>query len=428
MSPREVPRTEAVGTLPDTLLLCHLVAIASVGLPPRRAVETVWELARGVARSGRRVALVDLHLETPALHPPGHGRRKGIADAFLTDAPLTDVTRELEPPGLFFVEAGSAPADPIRVWAHPRWQRLARGFERENALLLLYLPTEALQHVGARPDRLVILAPDDYEADRTTALALAAGVDDGPEVIVIVDLDADAEAPPAPAVPARPPEAPWPQAVPRRRARRPGPALAVAGVGIASAAVLALLVLQSGSRPPPSALATSGAVAAIPPHAGDADSLYYAVQVAAFKSQDAAFARAADFEAGAWTATVAPVRLGRADVWYRLLVGALSTAAAAESVLTALWESGLVDRPSGTILRTPHALTVGTYGDTAAARRTRLGLRDRGVAAYIAEGADGSAQLLVGAFETPAQARPADSILEAAGLSAVLVPRAGITR
>ncbi len=428
MTPRELPRPDAVAALPNAFLLSHLVVIVNAGLPVGRAAQTVWSIAGAVAGTGRRIALVDLHFDEPALHAPRTPHAgPGIVDVFQSGESLQAVTLALDPPGLFFVPAGVGPGDPTRIWGHTRWPRLARGFESEGALLLLYVPADGLAHMSARPDRLVILTTDDYEADRTMALALAAGLDDGPEVIVVMDAEATVQPMPVPPFPhphVRPPVTPTrPASPPRRRRRRRWAGMGGAiGIGLA----IGLVVLVRSMTPAPDTPAAEATPVAAPRVAGD--SLFYAVQVAAFKSPEAALAQATEYEAAGWLATVTPVRLGQLETWYRLLIGAASTSAGADSALTALWERGLVEHPNGTILRTPHALRVGTYPDRVTARDALAGLRARGVAAYIAGGADGRARLLVGAFEAPEQARLADSILGAAGLTPTLVARAGITR
>lgn len=432
MTPREVPRIHAVGALPDALLLSHLAVVVNAGVPPDHAAATVWDVARAVAGSGRRIALVDLHVAAAGLEPPIPSAAPGISEAFSEDRPLQDVTHELDP-GLFYVGPGAGPADRAWIWAHQRWGRLARGFESEGALLLLYLPSDGLAHLSVKPDRLVLLTSDDYAADRASALALAAGLDDGPDVIVIMHRPGEGRAPaPFPAIPTQRPSDRR-MAAPRHPVARRPPAsrrrtvLAAAGLGAVS--VAAVLLLRSDRAA--TAAADANAVRAPDLVAGvrpPDDSLFYAVQVAAFKSGEAALAQAASYDDAAGTVTVAPVRLGQLDTWHRLLVGAFATPAAAESALAALWEAGSVERPNGTILRTPHALAVGSYPDTGAARAVATGLRARGVAAYIAWGANGTARLLVGAFETSEQARLADSMLGAAGLTATLVPRAGTTR
>jgi cell division septation protein DedD len=231
---------------------------------------------------------------------------------------------------------------------------------------------------------------------------------------------------------------------PRRRLVVPSPALwAVAVVGAA-----ALLGVWLAGRPqPPSAPSTppaglpepaaasapdsaarSARSAGVVEGAERADSLFYSVQVAAFNQADQAlsYARGVPHEAG--PATVSAVRLGRQGLWYRVIVGAFPTAAGADSLLRTLWDRGVVERPNGTILRTPHAYLIERQGSAEAAADRVEGLRRRGVAAYIVSAPDGSAQVLAGAFEGPDQAGAADSLLRLQGLTGTLVQRMGIRR
>src|SRR3990172_689595 len=126
--------------------------------------------------------------------------------------------------------------------------------------------------------------------------------------------------------------------------------------------------------------------------------------------------------------TVSPVRLGHQGLWFRVIIGAFPTPGDADSLLRALWRRGAVERPNGTILRTPHAFLVGREAAPEAAREIAEGLRRRGVAAYIVPAPGGSAQVLVGAFEAPDQARAADSLLRLTGLTATLAYRMGTRR
>jgi hypothetical protein len=111
-----------------------------------------------------------------------------------------------------------------------------------------------------------------------------------------------------------------------------------------------------------------------------------------------------------------------------VVVGAVATAGDADSLLRAWWRRGAVERPNGTILRTPHALLVEHNASPEAARETAEGLRRQGVAAYIVPAPDGSALVFVGAFETPDQASAADSLLGLTGLQATLAYRMGTRR
>jgi hypothetical protein len=112
-------------------------------------------------------------------------------------------------------------------------------------------------------------------------------------------------------------------------------------------------------------------------------------------------------------------------LWYRVLAGALPTARAADSLLQALWRSQRVDRPQGTILRTPEAYRLGRRLPPADAEADARGLRGRGIPAYIVGAPDGTARVYVGAFDLPEQAHAVDSLLSAAGVTGTLVQRMG---
>jgi cell division septation protein DedD len=426
MTQRELPRAELPTTAPDLLAEASIVALVVLQGGEQPSGGMAWELAAAVARSGRRVALVDLCLEDPVLddHAAGGGS-EGVVDAFLYGASLQHVAVEQDVPGMHVIPVGTQPTDPDEVWSHQRWRRLARGFGAEGALLMLLVPARALERLAVQPDRVVALAPaGKLSAARRLVLPVewsAAPVD------VVVDTP-----PPRVTAPPRPrPAAARPVAT--RRVRPPHRrrwAVAAAGAVLLGAVGLALVLPQRGngsvSAGPDSAPATAGAAALpAPVEQPGADSLYYAVQVAAFQTMDAALEGAREYQDAGWTATVSPVRLGRQGTWYRLIVAAVSTPDAAERALASLWSRGLVERPNGTILRTPHAINLDSYPDTFAARQ---GLRERGAAAYIVEASDGTARLFVGAFETPEQARLADSILAAVDLQGTIVPRTGTTR
>jgi cell division septation protein DedD len=426
MTQRELPRAELPTTAPDLLAEANIVALVVLKGGERPSEEMAWELAAAVARAGRRVALVDLCLEDPLLDGrTAGGGSEGVVDAFLYGASLQHVAVEQDVPGLHVIPVGTQPTDPDEVWSHQRWRRLARGFGAEGALLLLLVPAHALERLAVEPARVVVLAPvGKVSGARRIVLPVewsAAPVD------VVVDTP-----PPRVTAPPRPrPQAARPVATRRvRPPRRRRWAVAAAGAVLLGAVGLAVVLPQRGSGSVSAGsdsllAATSTAALPSPVEQPGGDSLYYAVQVAAFQSMDAALEGAREYQDAGWTATVSPVRLGRQGTWFRLIVAAVPTPDAAQRALASLWSRGLVERPNGTILRTPHAISLDSYPDTFAARQ---GLRERGAAAYIVEASDGTARLFVGAFETPEQARLADSILAAVDLQGTIVPRTGTTR
>lgn len=401
------------------------------------AVDIAWAAARAVARSGRRVGLVDLSLERPALQArAGDVGDEGIVDAFVFGASLGHVAREQEP-DLYFIPVGTAPTKPEEIWANPRWQRLARGFRQEGALLLLFVPPHALPRLGAELEGVVVLAPVGYLPDSPTFPGIGERLKRGTPLLAVVCNQ------PAPPRPTPPPQPRASLSVPRPRPRLAVRPPVLWAVGVVGAATLLGVWLAGRGEPraepsavgspassAPAAPASSGAGAgagAAEETAGG-DSLFYSVQVAAFNQADQAMAYARKVPEAARPATVSAVRLGRQGLWYRVIVGAFATADGADSLLRALWREGAVERPNGTILRTPHAYLIERQGGAEAAAERVEALRRRGVAAYIVSAPGGSVQVLAGAFEAPDQAAAADSLLRLEGLRARLVQRMGIRR
>lgn len=421
MTGRRVPRADLPQSIPTLFGDATVVAV----LAPHVTTDlgALWDIARAAARA-RPVMVVDLCFEHPRIGAPG---REGIADAFLFGVPLESVVHEAGP-DVYAIGAGTPPDEPKDVWAHHRWTRLARGFRHEGALLIVVTPVEALGPLPVPPDRVVVLTTED----------IATAVDAGVELERVIAVDRD-RLPMVETRPRRPPR-PAPRRVRpslmrrmsrpavrlgrvlRERERRGGPvviaATATLAVGLAAAAVL---FWPAAGEPASSA---ASALSATPV---DGDSLFYSVQVAAYQSATQAEDHARAYAAGGFTPIVTPVRLGRQGVWYRLLVGTLPTPAAAQRELTAAWRRGLLERPNGTILRTPHTLRLNRYRDVARASAAAGALREDGLAGYIVAAPRG-AQLLFGAFESPEQATLADSILTALGRPGTLVNRVGIAQ
>ncbi len=435
MTPREVTPTHFPNLAVTFFADRSIIAFTPATNDERWAVDITWAAARAVARSGRRVGLVDLSLERPALHQrAADAGDEGIVDAFVFGASLGHVAREQEP-DLYFIPVGTAPTQPDEIWGSDRWQRLARGFRQEGALLLLFVPPAALPRLTVELDGLVVLSPVGYAPDSPTFPGIGERLRRGTQLVAIVCTERTAPRP----TPPPPPRGSL--GVPRPRQRLVVRPAVLWGVAVVGAGTLLGLWLagRSGERPPAASAspATGGrdsaptvpagpVVASAPSSAGD--SLFYSVQIAAFNQPDQAMSYASDVPGAANPVTVSAVRLGRQGLWYRVMVGAFPTAAGADSLLRALWDRGVVERPNGTILRTPHAYLVGREGNVEAAADRAEGLRRRGVAAYIVSAPDGSAQVLAGAFEAPDQARAADSLLRLAGLRATLVHRMGTRR
>jgi len=457
-----------------------IVAIVPVTTSMDWAADCTWKIARAAAGEGRRVALADLSIENPALDggaesPPS----EGIVDAFLYGASLGHVAQAQRATGLHYIGAGGPAADPFEVWSHPRWSRLAEGFAQERALLLAFIPPMAIAQFAISPDGIVVLSTGE-DAGAHDFSGLRRWLDRGIPVMARVSPQpAQPRAPtPVPTVqppvevgstePAQPPAEPKQQPVIAARGS-PQPILK-SGVMpsadgreagsrvkrhhlVLAAAVGAILVVTAWLGPqlvrqpsPPSAPPERvAAVPAVPPGGEPgtvpvspadeptrdpapplSDSLYYGAQVAAFSKADRAISFSDAMAARGLEPAVSPVSVG-GGLWYRVILGAFPRAAAADSMRKALWSQNLLEQGQGTVLRTPHALDVGTHSDLEAAEASARALRERLIPAYVFSAPDGH-HVLIGAFERTDQATAADSLLAAAGITATLILKWGIRR
>lgn len=435
-------RVLAIGDLPNavpTLVADHAVVVLAAEGDLPLAAHLAWAVARAAA-AGRRVALVDLSLDDHALDAPAaNPSAEGVVDVFEHAASLSHVAREQAVPGLFYIGAGTPVTNARAIYSSARWQRLARGFAQEGALLLLFAPPEAYRALSFAPDAVMVVG-------RGGGDGVGPARPDWTDVPVLGCVTARPSTvgvpPAAPATSAAPlagrrVSGPTPMFTPHRTpARRRGMTpLVWVGAGVALLAVAGYFFLRPSHTersliPPPVGFEDSASAAAPPtraftPPPAAGDTLYYSVQVAAFNALPAAMQYADHLAARAGLVTVTPVSLGQQGVWYRVVVGALASPDAADSARRALWRDGLVDRPQGTILRTPNAYLLNTYPSRAAAEDAARGVRDQGLPAYIVAEANGAFRLMLGAFEAPEQATAADSLLRALGSRPTLVTRIG---
>ncbi len=541
MTPREI-RIPDLPRIARSLFTSHcIVAITPAAGDYEWAADAAWKMARAATTTGRRTALVDLNLENPILHnQAAKPLDTGIVDAFVFGASLQHVASHEENPNFHFIGVGSAPADPIEVWSSARWLRLAKGFEKEEAILLLYIPPAALEHLPFTPDLLIAASPRGFGPDGPKSHDVRAIVERGVPFVVLREGPEHAPVPQDQAVgiSGGPPEpassSPRRGASPLRRILLP-----VIGVLVTVMVTASILLLsrgegyQSESRrtSPPDALDTSpesrtpvappledsiapspeggraGPVsqdalsrvdstatdsaavmeADVPPHAAsdsvqldetetplqdsltphhetpmvadsstlteagepavqdvaespgpqdapttpeNPDSLFYSVQVAAWPSLSQAVDHIGRFFRAGLPATIAAVPRDTERVWYRVLVGAVSDASAADSLRRRLRNAGLVGRTRVILAKTPYAFLLATHQDMDSARAATTGLRESGIPAYIVSMPNGSARVLVGAFDSPNQAELVDSVLPLGGrdLSRILVSRVGIAR
>ncbi len=176
------------------------------------------------------------------------------------------------------------------------------------------------------------------------------------------------------------------------------------------------LLARSAERPKePTTAAPAPAPVTVAPVVAHVDSLPWTVQLAGYGTVDKATAQAVHVGSDSVPVFVTPIASGRrGTVWYRVLVGAYPTRAAAAAARDRMWALGLAARGEGDLLRAPWSLAL----DGAASRDS---LRRLGLPAVPWS----AARVLVGAFETPDQAGPAQAQLERAGIKAALVTRTG---
>ena len=407
MNLRPLPRSRLEGLIPALIQPHALVALVSSTDDERWAAATAWTVARSAAAAGRRVALIDLMLETPQLHAAAGLplAAQGIADAFENGTDLTTHAHEVA--GVYFVAAGKRTAAPEFVLAHPRWKKLQAGFRSEGALLLVYGSAAALSRMSAVPDGVIALAPEGLDVESPAGRGVAAAVADGAELIGVVRERWSAAAAAPATAPALPPT--------RRRSAR---ALVGAGMVVLAIAVVgavALLSRRGESAPPPAEPAAKAVVATKAAPAGRADTLAWVIQLAAYASAENAVAHADALAEAGLEPFVSAVATGPSGtVWYRVLVGQWPRREAASAAREQMWEDERVRPGEGDLLRAPLSFVLEGNPPPDVAD-----LRRRGVPAVARAGR----APLVGAFETADQAAFTRDYLIRAGIAADLVLR-----
>ena len=410
---RQLPLSRLGHLVPPLVDAAALVALVPLTNDLPWAAKAAWDIARIAARDGRRVALVDLCLENPALHEiVGLRATEGIVDVFEYGVSLNKAAHEVT--GVFIIPAGSETSNPAEVYAHARWPKLQAGFRSEGALLLALLPPAGLVQLSAAPDGVLVLAPEGVSPEFSIE-----------RDVPLLGVVRDRWLPSAPRV------SPPPILVPVAEEPRRGLQVAMAALVVAALAVggWALLARARESfvappappvAPPTSATtsttSTPSTNAPPKPVAVPRDTLGWTIQIAAYASLDKALAHADRLAADAGIPTlVTPVRQSsNGPVWYRVLAGSYATRAAAGTARTGLWHRGIAAEGVGDLLLAPYSYhaPAGSSLDT---------LRRRGLPAVRWS----NGVILLGAFEAPEQAAFTQAALKRAGVRANLLPRMG---
>ena len=405
---RQLPLSRLGHLIPPLVDGQALVALLTTTADLPWAAKAAWDIARIAAREGRRVALVDLHLEQPALHEiVGLQATEGIVDAFEYGVSLNKAAHEVT--GVFFIPAGSDTAQASELFAHDRWRKLQAGFRSEGALLLAFLSEAGLAQLAAMPDGMIVLAPEGL----TETFANARDI---PLLGVVRDrwLPSSGSPPPS-AQPASPPR--------RRGVRAALVALLIAALAVGGWALLAGARESFIAPPPPlRPLAAPPRVApekpVRPPAQPRADTLGWTVQLAAYATLDKALAHAdrlaADDGLAALVTPVPQSNGGKSPVWYRVLAGSYATRPAAAAARAKMWRRGIVAEGIGDLLLAPYSYHVPTGSSLDSLRR-------RGLPAVRWS----NGNILLGAFEAPEQAAFTQAALTRAHVRANLLPRMG---
>jgi hypothetical protein len=123
-------------------------------------------------------------------------------------------------------------------------------------------------------------------------------------------------------------------------------------------------------------------------------------------------------------ATFAPALIQGAQ-WYKVIAGAFRERFGADSLLDVLRRRHVLDQASGTVVNLPFAFLIDSGVPASAVPGMVSMYADRGQPVYALRQANGTAWLLIGAFQSPQQSLLYASSLRASGITPVLVYRKG---
>jgi hypothetical protein len=125
-------------------------------------------------------------------------------------------------------------------------------------------------------------------------------------------------------------------------------------------------------------------------------------------------------------ATFAPVMIQGAR-WYKVVSGAYTNRADADSLLAGLRRQNVLEAGRGSVVQVPFAFLLDSLAPESAIPAMVATYSDRGEPVYALRQANGKVWLLAGAFETLEQASVYAESLRASGITPVLVYRKGRT-
>jgi hypothetical protein len=409
-------------------------ALVVIGTDPVATGRVAIGLARAQA-AHRRVAVGDLFAESPPIQElVSSDDPHGLVDSFLYGVSLSRIAYEVPGAGqLYVMPSGTEPPTYDEILPNPRWHRLTAGFREVKALLVLAVPTSA-PHI------------EDLVAATDGAILVGEAVPRGLSVSrVIASVREPQRAPPDVLIP------PSAQESTRWSNQR-----IAAIAGIALTVVIALVAAWLAYRPlagssfttrgpkpdttqglkkvvainPDTAvrIAPAGGAAAVtvdvPIVANPADSSVaaaFAVELVADNTQAGAILKLQQDGKDLPAATFSTVLISGVR-WFKVVSGAYSNRAGADSLLEVLRKQ---KKLVGEVARLPFAFLIESGVKPTAVPGMLAQHADHGLPVYALGQDDGTAWLLVGAFESPEQASFYAISLRSSGIIPILVYRKG---
>ena len=407
--------------------LREVSAVLIVGSDSEHAARVALAIAQ-VESEHRHVALGDLTGEAAPLYAVAGGEDAfGLSDCLRQGLPLNDIARPSpDRESLFVLPAGSPPVACEEILAHERWPRLVNGFAKVGALLMLVVPADApgLATLAAATGGTVLVDVPPSFARGLKVLATVTSPEPTRDLL----------------------RAPADHGRQRAALMVIATLLAIAAAGwFARSSISSIYRAAIAKHSAPQAAAGTAPVPApaaeIPPAdtvrlldpvnpADTSSTAQFAVEVMAANTLAGANSFLSDNTRSSSLngATLSPVTVGGStSVWYKVVVGASHGRAGADSLLASLRREGLVRSGQGRVVKVPYALVLADNIERANVPSLHDAWQQRGFTPYVLVQNDGSVRLLVGAFETTAQAAPLASALRAAGVAPVLAFRTGRT-
>lgn len=428
-------------------------ALVVVGIDPVATGRVAIGIGRTQAQH-RRVAVGDLFAESPPIQDlVTSDDPHGLVDSFTYGVSLTRIASPVPDAGqLFVMPSGTEPPEYEEMLRNPRWPRLAAGFREVGALLVLAAPASAphIEDLVAATDGAILVGE---AVPASLPAARVAGTVREPKAQQVREIY-ETQARSVQAVEDRPRRIRLPlSANPWTRARL------TAGAGIVFALILAGFLAWLAYRPAGSkefsvmgerdqrtdsapivavspdtthrgtvADSAAGATAPlpfVPPIANPSDSAIaaaYAVELVTANTQKGAILKLQEAGENLPAATFAPTLIDGAE-WFKVVSGAFVNREDADSLLARLRRGRLLVGGER-VVRLPFAFLIDS-GPASAVPRMVTAYRDRGQPAYGLRQSNGTAWLLVGAFESAAQSMLYVESLHATGVKPVLVYRKG---